>query len=224
MPSRNTARPIARASIWSDFPGSRSPRREAPISFGATRTTRSPAARSACSRWWERSRQSSIAHTISPSSSCASAALPDAPRLWRGSLARLVAAWCSRRRPRGRRCSCGCLLRSRSSSTSFQSNGSRLVGPLADRPCFGQIATLPSGHAIGPGTATDDTTGVGQTKQRPTNRLRVSPPPAQDPTRRTGQHHKQNGIFLPASAGLPAVRDRNQPGGSHARRKHRLRV
>jgi hypothetical protein len=50
MPSRSTAWPIARASIWSDFPGSRSPRRETPIRFGATRTTRSPAARSASVR------------------------------------------------------------------------------------------------------------------------------------------------------------------------------
>jgi hypothetical protein len=61
------------------------------------------------------------------------------------------------------------------------------------------------------GRAPSTATGVGQTEQRPTNRLRVSPPPAQDPTRRTGRHHKQNGIFLPASAGLPAVRDLKRP-------------
>lgn len=36
--------------VWSDLPRSRSPRRETPISFGATLSTRSPAATSACSR------------------------------------------------------------------------------------------------------------------------------------------------------------------------------
>ena len=48
-PSRTTARATANASIWSDVPGWRSPWRDWPISAGATRTTRSPAAISASS-------------------------------------------------------------------------------------------------------------------------------------------------------------------------------
>ena len=48
-PSLTTARATASASISSDLPGSRSPLREAPIRCGATLTTRSPAASSACS-------------------------------------------------------------------------------------------------------------------------------------------------------------------------------
>ena len=51
-----------------DLPGSRSPRREPPMSRGATRITRSPADTSACSRRRETCRQSSIAHTRSRSS------------------------------------------------------------------------------------------------------------------------------------------------------------
>src|SRR5947208_7028600 len=53
----------------SDLPGSRSPLRDAPIRFGATLTTCSPAASSACSSRREHERQSSIAHTRSSSSS-----------------------------------------------------------------------------------------------------------------------------------------------------------
>jgi hypothetical protein len=67
-PSLTTARAIASASIWSDLPGSRSARLEAPILCGGTRTTRSPAAISACSGRRETWRQSSIAHTRSSSS------------------------------------------------------------------------------------------------------------------------------------------------------------
>ena len=51
----------------SDLPGSRSPLRDAPIRCGATRTTRPPAAISACSRRRDTCRQSSIAHTRSSS-------------------------------------------------------------------------------------------------------------------------------------------------------------
>jgi hypothetical protein len=51
--------------------GSRSPRREAPISFGATRKTRSLAATSERSKRCETCRQSSTAHAISWPSSCA---------------------------------------------------------------------------------------------------------------------------------------------------------
>ena len=87
-----------------------------PSECGATRTTRSPAAISACSRRRETCRQSSIAHTRSPSSPRAQRTAARCP----ASSAAIVAladarAGRPRRRPPARACACGCPLRSRSS-------------------------------------------------------------------------------------------------------------
>jgi hypothetical protein len=66
-PSRSAARAIETASMASDLPRSRAERRAPATSFGATRTTCSPRLsrkRSSAPETW---RQSSIAHTRSPS-------------------------------------------------------------------------------------------------------------------------------------------------------------
>jgi hypothetical protein len=59
--SRSAARATASASIGSLFPNERAPSRAFAISFGGTRTIRSPAASRSRSRRRERCRQSSIA-------------------------------------------------------------------------------------------------------------------------------------------------------------------
>jgi hypothetical protein len=66
-PSRIAAQAIATPSITSDFPRSRADRRASAISFGATRTTRSPRRRRKRSSAPDTCRQSSIAHTRSAS-------------------------------------------------------------------------------------------------------------------------------------------------------------
>ncbi len=184
MPSRRTARAIALASIWSDLPGSRSPRREAPISFGATRITRSPALMSAFSRWWERSRQSSIAHTISlsrlvrPAQRVEMALLPGgdfplAEELPGRSASTAARAWV--------------LLWTSAPITIIQHvpsiDGSRLSGPSADRPFLGAVATLLLGHAKGPGwwRTTQRSVRSGQSNGRQTDYESVRHQPRTQP-------------------------------------------
>ena len=66
-PSRSAARATASASIGSDLPRVRADRRPRPSASAATRTTRSPRANSQRSNRPDTCRQSSIAHTRSPS-------------------------------------------------------------------------------------------------------------------------------------------------------------
>ncbi len=62
---------------------------------------------------------------------------------------------------------------------------------------LGAVATLLLGHAAGPGWWRT-TQRASVRPGRPTDRLRVSPSPAQDPTRLTGRHSKRHS-FLPTT-------------------------
>ena len=68
---------------------------------------------------------------------------------------------------------------------------------LGGQAFLGAVATLLLGHAAGPGWWRT-TQRASVRPGRPTDRLRVSPSPAQDPTRLTGRHSKRHS-FLPTA-------------------------
>ena len=220
-PSLRTALAIAPASIWSDFPRSRSPRREASISFGATRTTRSPAAMSAYSRCWETCRQSSIAHTISWQSSRAQRSASRWPYSLAGTSRSLSS--CPRGSIDGRervRALVGIrsitIIQNVLSIDWFSLDGTSGGQAFPGGDCHAPIRSRRRSRA-----AVDDTTDDGQAGgHRPTNRPRVSPSPARDPTRPAGRHQRQS---LPARK-HPATRPSHQappPGLKNTGRKEK---
>ena len=146
-------------------------------------------------------RQSSIAHTSSSPSSCAQRNASRCPC----SLAVISRSPSScpsrRRRPRARGCSCGHPLRSRSSARPFN-RWSRLIGPSADRPFSGR---LPRSYQVTPQVLGGGGRHNGRTVRPgwPTSRLRVSPSPAQDPTRPAGRQRQQQ---PPCQLSAPASR------------------
>ena len=164
------------------------------MSFGATRTTRSPRASRNRSSAPDTCRQSSIAHTRSPPRPRAQTqqrveATAAAPRTVRSPSSRPVAA--STRRDGVR-----ALVRVR---PDHDHPHRPFVGMLTSRIAGGHIsvgaqATLLSGHAGDPRAAAGDTTSVGQTT-RSTESQRVSPSPARGPTGRVGRHRPTPGTL-----------------------------
>jgi hypothetical protein len=169
------------ASIGSDFPGSRTDRRELSVSPAATRITRSPLASSPRSRRPETCRQSSTAHTRSTSSSPANRSASRVP----SSLAAIVS--CPRIIPV-------------TASTATSVCDRLCVCPDHDRlhrPFVGEIrprsgspaGTPQSGrcHAPirsrgAPRLATGDRAKVSHTPRASTGRKRVSPPLSESQT------------------------------------------
>ncbi len=175
MPSLRTARATDRASIWSDFPASRSPRRETPISLGGTLTTRSPEVTSARSRWWDTCRQSSSAHTTSGSSWCAHCSAWRCP----ASSAAISRSPTDLAGPGidGGEC-VGALvgIRSNHDHRLVPSFEVRLSGSPADRS---ELGRLPRSDEVTPVIPDGGGRHNGlRSGTSPTNRLRVSPPPA----------------------------------------------
>jgi hypothetical protein len=82
----------------------------------------------------------------------------------------------------------------------------------------GAVATLLSGHAAGPWAVADDATDEGQTP-RPTDRRRVGPPLAQDPTRQARQRPQT--AFLSASERVQRA-GRTPTASSRSRSKLRV--
>ena len=189
MPSRTAALATATASISSDFPGRRSARRVWPIILGATLTTRSPCPTSERSSRPETCRQSSSAHTRSPTarSSCAHRHAANIPSGSDRTV--LVATILPVRRLHSRE-------RVRA-LVGVRSDHDHVARPFIDEPSKADLrrthlsrgdATLLSSHAGDPRTAVSDTTDAGQT-QRSAAILRVSSPPAEEPAPPAGQHH-----------------------------------
>jgi hypothetical protein len=135
------------ASIGSDFPGSRTDRRELSVSPAATRITRSPLASSPRSRRPETCRQSSTAHTRSTSSSPANRSASRVP----SSLAAIVS--CPRTIPitastATSACDRLCLPRSRSSAPSLRWRNPATKRISGGHTSVGAMPRSLSGHAV----------------------------------------------------------------------------